>query len=756
MDKLSYETLRNQQPGTLIQCDQGSYHFLCRQTLPDGEFCLLEQFAGEQTSLVILREKETRVVEKFLREKRNTEKKAPLSVDRLFDAGQDLAAQELNVKPLCLPDVKGLLPALHDHAFFPIGHPASDACVSVDRLGNIWGETNFLNWQNIHGEQIIYDPRIHSGSSAALAKPRQRYLDGILPVVINEHRSDTEILESMYLMEVGDVRLGPAVWIRNVRISMPDRKIKSIEYRGVGTDPDNRIDDCGVLEERFYDCLAGLIYSYDAFLQQGAGIEIPDKQLQRSYYGTQFTITCLFNGPQARYGHRFYRFANHNFFPPNYITSILAFTLSNQLNYVGMLVDYLLGVATDPFGRLLYRQGRNHQHGFSASELGQLLWAMSRYHMAAGASSHVTAYMDRVCAMGKFICSRILPCQTVPETFVVRTCAEADTNERIADYVQNIAWSIRGLDAIVRMLGNDRNQAAFFAEKAELLRDSFRKICKECAIETPFGDLIPFNLQYPVLPLTMSNCRDTTVPVDADTLEDYLAQKPARSFNRSGMEQDLMENRYSNYRYYPELLSACLLTPEQEAPIVHLRENYGGEILGMIRFQRWLDDWPAYNLAINYMERGRIDKFLLLLSAHAQYHGLPDYHIYYEQVAFREDYSFVEADSCTPSILLNNIMLNFMFCYETVNSDSVHLLKGIPADWLGKRSFSAHDLRCSYGTVNIQATPKRIRIELNGNFPETRLYLNGQESFANLPKGVRSEGGYLVIPGKIQKLTVHL
>lgn len=732
----------------MLDFDNNEYLFLCRQELPGGDFCLLESFIGANPKLILVRENGVRVLRKSVSEPFTAKKDTSFNASAVLDEGDDITAEKLGTKPLHMPRVDGALPEFDEFAYIPLGHPAVDLTVSVDRMGNIWDQSRYYDRTNFPGEKIIYDPRKSAGTVAGQL-PYQTFLDGIYPILINVHKTSTEILENTYLMETGDLRQVPAVWIRSVHISLPDKKVTGIEYTNVGAEACNTTTwEREVPEERFYDCLVGLILTCDDFLSDGAQISIPDKRLERSYYGTQISIANLFNGPQAHYGNRFYGLTGHNFFPPNYITAILAYTQSNQLNRAGMLANYLLTYAVDCLGRILYRQGIKQNYGFSASELGQLLWVISRYHRAAGEDSLIKGCFKRILAMGNYICSKITPCESVPGTYLVRTCAEADTNERIADYLQNTAWSIRGLEASISMLKPTGCDVSELVNNACMLKKSFDTIVEQHTIDTPLGALVPFCLQYPVLPWTMSGCRKTTVPVDAEALEKYLTEPSSRSTTYDPSKQNFMENRYSNYRYYPELLSSCLLTPDKEETISKLREEYGGELLGMIRFNRWLDDWPAYNLAIYYMERGHIDKYLLLLAAHARYHGLIDFHTYYEQVGFRNGHAYVKADTSTPSILLNNIMLNMMFCYETVSSDRVELLKGVPADWFDNKGFAVKDLRCSFGTVSIRASRDTLTVARKGKFPETRIYLNSGEFDAELPKGVTRGDGYLLVePG---------
>ncbi len=53
-----------------------------------------------------------------------------------------------------------------------------------------------------------------------------------------------------------------------------------------------------------------------------------------------------------------------------------------------------------------------------------------------------------------------------------------------------------------------------------------------------------------------------------------------------------IEASYTNYRYWPELLSSGLLPAEMARRIVDARLSGGGQFCGMTRFADHLDDWP--------------------------------------------------------------------------------------------------------------------------------------------------------------------
>ena len=103
--------------------------------------------------------------------------------------------------------------------------------------------------------------------------------------------------------------------------------------------------------------------------------------------------------------------------------------------------------------------------------------------------------------------------------------------------------------------------------------------------------------------------------------------------------------------------SSCLLEERFEKSIVAIREQLGGQWLGMTRFMDGLDDWPAYNYAIYLMERGEIPRFQLLFYSHIRYHGNQNFHLYYEQVKCLDHGMRKTADSSVPCCALPVMMM---------------------------------------------------------------------------------------------------
>ncbi len=710
---------------------------------------LLEDFGRPCGSFAAVRGENIRFYTKY-GNKSKPAGECPLSAEEITASGKDELAALCDASDF--EGIRKLLPPYGDEAYIPLGHPASERSATVDMRGRIFNQqTSYNELRQLIKEVTVYEPEKLFGELGA-KKPIQSFLDGKYPLLFNVHETDTEILESLYVQETGTYRSGGAVYVRNTVTDKARGETVLTEFRIVGTDcpADTDAADTVMAPEVFYDCVLNVLDYFETFETANSKAVLPVKELERSYIGTMFTLEGLFCGERMRYGHRIYGATYHDFFPPNFITALWAYSVNGQTLKAGRLAQYVLATAVDRRGRVLYRQGDGQNYGFSASEIGQFLWILSRYEGIFEPVGCVRPYADKIMAMGNFLLSRICASDEYPDISVIRTCAEADTNERVHDYLENTLWGIRGLEAVCRLGDVYGADTEAYSAAAKRLRADMKKLANITEEDSKFGKLIPFRLGYPALPLTLSRCRDTAYAVSDEEYRDYIKSTHVRSDSVAASEQELVENCYANYRYYPEMLSSALLDEQYEDSFIRMREELGGELLGMIRWGCGADDWPAYNLAVHYMERGKRDKFIRLLYAHAVHHGLCDFHIYYEQITVGDGFMKVRADSSVPSILLNNLMINMMFCYERVDLSEVELLKGIPENWFGGEAFGIEGVYTSRGKLSVFADRDLVKLCFDRDIGEVRLWLNGfgseqLERIADLNENVRRDGDSLII-----------
>jgi len=693
-------------------------------TYLDERITVLESFTSKSGSFAILRNDSFRIYEKYKVHERAAGK-CPADKNEVFGSGRDVLSQ--HVENVDFYAVSAMLPPYDDDAYIALGHPASERSATVDRLGRIFGQrTSYKLLRQLTEEVIVYEPWALYGELGK-KKPYQSFLDGKYPLLFNVHDDGGSILESLYVMETGTYRSGGAVYVRNVVTDKKSGDIIKTEFRIVGTDcmADYDAEDIELSSDIFYDCVLNTLTYFEEFEKLNSKAVLPVKELERSYIGTMFTLEGLFSAERMRYGHRIYGTTYHDFFPPNFITALLAYSVNGQTLKAGRLAQYVLANAVDHRGRILYRQGDGQNYGFSASEIGQFLWVLSRYEGIFEPRGCIRPYIGKIIAMGNYLMSKVTAFDELPSVSVIRTCAEADTNERVHDYLENSLWGIRGLEAICSILDSCDRDAGEYRALALRLRGDMDTVYRLCETESPFGKLVPFRLGYTAIPLTLAKCRDTAYEISDGEYQTYIKSGHVRSDMCNGMSDDIVENCYANYRYYPEILSSGLLPDEYGRSVIKMREAIGGDFLGMIRWGEGADDWPAYNLAIYYMEKGLKDKFLRLLYAHAAHHGLIDFHIFYEQIRLDGDFMTVRADTSIPSILLVNLMINMMFCYENIDGTQIELLKGIPESWLNNEAFCIENVYTSKGKLSVYCENGVVRIRFDGSFEAVRLWLNG-------------------------------
>jgi len=385
-----------------------------------------------------------------------------------------------------------------------------------------------------------------------------------------------------------------------------------------------------------------------------------------------------------------------------------------------------------------------------------LLHLIGKYRMVLGVDSFTSAEKKKLIGMGEVLTEHLSACDEIGGLRMIKMCAEADTNERIHVYLNNNLWAIRGLEALSALLGDAGE--CYRTAATELRACVNEALSRYTERDTRFGNLPPFRLGYTAAPTTLTRgCKDTFFPLSERAYEAYCNTAWERS-DRSDSE-DLVENTYANYRYYPEMLSAMILPEEHSDALVRMRESLGGEMLCMTRFWEQLDDWPVLNYARFLLETGRIEKYLLLLYAHTAHHGDPERMTYYEQVSIDGK---VIANDCIPSLLTTPTMLAWAFAYEPMDGGALRLLSALPREWY-RMPFSAHRIGYSDGLVDLSSDGSTITVTFD-RVPSVPVELVLREkkevSFEDIKAGeefIESiRGNVLSLKSGIQRIEITL
>ena len=652
------------------------------------------------------------------------------SIDMLLNSNSDVRFSENDIKTVLKrgkdiiadellkdgePDfnkVKNSIPSLGVDAYIILGSPTTWHNLTVGiETGEIFPHTN-----RIYDLPVpIFSPCMID-SELGRIKPRIFLLNGIVPVVFSVHTNRKNVLEFLYFVEAGDTCKEPVAYIRTKRYNTENPHKYDVSYCIASksrTAPIRLIK-----EETFNGALENTVLYWSAFIRDGAQFELPLKTLEKVAKGNILTLANTFTGDHAHYGHRIYGEEFHDNFPPNYIWSLEATCLSGYNEWAKRIFRHMLEYVVAENGRLIYRQGEEELYGASAQEYGQLLFVINRYVNSFEYQKWSKRDWIKIKRLGDVILEHAVVCNEFENKRLIKMCAEADTNTRIHVYINNNLWGIRGLYALseILLLGGYTNEAEFYKIQAEELLNNVQFLIKKYCEDSRFGTLPPFRLGYTAKPESLSICEDTYSVMSQEEKDAYFVASYMRDQGIQG--QDLTENNYANYRYYPEMLSSMYLNKENAEAIIKLRENLGGEFMGMTRFMDHLDDWPVLHIARYYLETEKVDKYLLLLYAHTCHHGISELMCYYEQVLPGVKPIL---NDCVPSLLTTPIMSLWMFAYETVVNKRLSLLRAVPKAWF-KEGFTVNNIGFSLGKIDISLKYNTLSVVFSESIPpETEI-----------------------------------
>jgi hypothetical protein len=364
--------------------------------------------------------------------------------------------------------------------------------------------------------------------------------------------------------------------------------------------------------------------------------------------------------------------------------------------------------------------GSFNYYGPSGTEYGEWLWLLDQIEEQLGPQSWIAENLDKVIATGHLL-EKLRQPVGAAGLRLVQIGAEADNRHEVYTYFSNNVWVVRGLHSLATLAArHDRPaDAAEVRGWADSLERDVHAAARAYSEPTSLGPLLPSHISYPADMWALSVGPALPDDTPAWEREAYLAANRyvpmGFSQNERAPRQWIRENTYANYRYHLEALSAMILDVEYAEALVRLRQERGGELLGMTRFMGWMDDWPVAAYARYLLSTDRVDDYLLLYYGHMAHHGNRETLTYYEQVSADGQ---VMADDCVPCLLVTPMMTRWMLCFEPVGERAIYLLRGVPRAWLASdQRIAADGLLTGAGRVSFAVEVAEDHVDVTLDLP---------------------------------------
>ena len=286
-------------------------------------------------------------------------------------------------------------------------------------------------------------------------------------------------------------------------------------------------------------------------------------------------------------------------FPPTVIAAVDALSAWGINVRAAQLFHYWLT-------NFVKEDGTFDYYGPSLSEYGQILHTATVLEERAGGAGWREEGFPKLNKIAEYLLR--LQYEASKKGELISGVPEADTRDQVAIYFHNNGWVAKGLE-----------QWANLCEKTSSYPSSSILTIRKAAHDLKDNSVSAIKRTWP-----------------QDTGDWWL---PARLGNIPIPRclTDGSEASYTNYRYWPELLSSGVLPDDMANRLVNARLNGGGQFCGMTRFLNWLDDWPLTDYLYALWSLGRKDDFLFSLYGHIAYHQCKSHLTAYEQISFPDD-----------------------------------------------------------------------------------------------------------------------
>lgn len=625
----------------------------------------------------------------------------PQYFDRILKAQEDVLGEEIlaHGDDPAYEAVADLLPSLQTYTF--LGTTTSGQKIIVWPDGQLG-----LGVHHRRLEQVLFDPAaILRKSTGTVAATKQGLIGQYLPVIdyaffdASVHSGWEEIA-----FAIGGEKLATYVCLRA-------GDGKRVYWRLPGQDP---VEDGAA----FYRALLSVQQKWEQFLAKGIQLDVPDPRVSDSSKAALVRALISEVGNYPKYGVGVYSAREHDTFPPTTILLNLCLLDWGFTEEVKARLSYYLSHFVKPDGTFDY-------YGPAISEYGQLLTVAARYVRITGDTAWLREYLPPLRRILDSLLAQIdaswrhYPADS-PYYGLLWGSAEADTRKDQRFYFSGDVWCWRGLEEMGRLL-NEAGQGSSGAALKQLGKNllgedgKFRENVL-AALRQEFQNSAPSPFLPPIVGM----------------------KKPFGS-----MTEDEFAS-YTNYRYWPEMLSAGMLPPEMRDAIIKYRTSHGGEVAGTTRLEDVMDDWPYAHYAWGLLEADQVKHYLLGFYGHLAYHQMPGTFTAYESVAIRGDSKRDYAsDYCVPAQLVVPQLLRWMIAWEPWDKPELWLARAVPTTWYG-RGFTASRIPTRWGRVSLRVAPAGkglvAQVEMESPHPDLKVNLRLRTTLVGKAPKVAVEG----------------
>jgi hypothetical protein len=326
-------------------------------------------------------------------------------------------------------------------------------------------------------------------------------------------------------------------------------------------------------------------------------------------------IDATFQGDHPKYGVGSYAGNEHDGFPPVIIATVDALSAWGLNERAARLFNYWLT-------NFVKEDGTFNYYGPSISEYGQMLHTATILEERAGTDGWFNDGFKKLDSIAELLLRLLSSASSA--NGLVAGIPEADTRDQIDVYFHNNAWIVKGLDQWASLCTKTRYVPS---SSVEAIRKSVSGL-KEKTIAA----------------ILKTWSRDQS---------DWWLPGQTGNVARPKFITETNEGSYTNYRYWPELLSSGILPRDLATRLINARLTGGGQFCGTTRFLGWIDDWPLTDYLYSLWAYGRKNDFLVSLYGHVAYAQCEGHLTAYEQMSFPGDpHGSKRADYCLPCQLV--------------------------------------------------------------------------------------------------------